>query len=114
MLFIIYIIFVGLVSANLLQNNIKQESKIVGGQEAKDGASPYQVSLQIRKSHLCGGAIIHERFIVTAAHCLAGRKAVNFEILVGTNDVKNGKEYYDSDLLLTHSRYVSSSLDISL
>lgn len=103
MLLIIYVTCLALVSANLIKNNIKQE-KIVGGQEAKDGAAPYQVSLQIRKSHLCGGAIIHEQFIVTAAHCLAGQKAENFEVLVGTNDVKNGGEYYDSDLLLIHSR----------
>lgn len=103
MLFIIYVACLALVSANLLQDNMKPE-KIVGGQESKDGAAPYQASLQIRKSHLCGGAIIHEKFIVTAAHCLAGQKAENFQVLVGTNDVRNGGEYYDSDLLLIHSR----------
>ena len=103
MLFIIYVTCLGLVSGDLLRNNEQQE-KIVGGQEAKDAAAPYQVSLQIRKSHICGGAIIHEQFIVTAAHCLAGQKAANLKVLVGTNEVNNGGEYYDSDLLLTHNR----------
>lgn len=104
MLLIIYVICLGLVRGDLLRNYKQHESKIVGGQEAKDGEAPYQVSLQIRKSHLCGGAIIHEKFIVTAAHCLAGQKAESFKVLVGTNDVKNGGEYYDSDLLLIHCR----------
>ena len=48
--------------------------------------------------------MIHEHFVITAAHCLAGQKAEYFQVLVGTNDVKNGGECYASDLLLIHSR----------
>ncbi|XP_061667145.1 serine protease 27 [Syngnathoides biaculeatus] len=45
------------------------ENRIVGGMDATDGAWPWQVSVQKDAAHVCGGSIITENWILSAAHC---------------------------------------------
>lgn len=48
-------------------------NRIVGGTKAEPGEFPFQVRLNIRSrrgSSLCGGVIIDQRHILTAAHCM--------------------------------------------
>uniref|UniRef100_A0A8C0B7N9 Transmembrane serine protease 4 n=1 Tax=Buteo japonicus TaxID=224669 RepID=A0A8C0B7N9_9AVES len=43
--------------------------RVLGGSPAAIEAWPWQVSLQYRKEHICGGSIIDPSWILTAAHC---------------------------------------------
>lgn len=44
--------------------------KIIGGEVPPDGAVPWQITLRtIDTKHLCGGALIGNRLVLSAAHC---------------------------------------------
>uniref|UniRef100_A0A8C9UXY4 Zgc:100868 n=1 Tax=Scleropages formosus TaxID=113540 RepID=A0A8C9UXY4_SCLFO len=46
-------------------------TKIVGGQNAAPGSWPWQVSMRYQGSHVCGGSLINNRWVLSAAHCFA-------------------------------------------
>ncbi|KAF4526471.1 hypothetical protein B566_EDAN015133 [Ephemera danica] len=68
-------------------------SRIVGGQPASEGEYPSQVSIRYAGAHNCGGTIISDRFILTAAHCVKIPGVEQFTVAVGTNNWNKGVEH---------------------
>ncbi|XP_058616101.1 granzyme B-like [Onychostoma macrolepis] len=59
---------------------------IVNGREAKPHSRPYMVSVQKDKEHICGGFLISDRFVMTAAHCRKNAPVVT--VVLGAHDLR--------------------------
>ncbi|XP_026477982.1 anionic trypsin-2-like [Ctenocephalides felis] len=46
------------------------DTRIVGGSPAVEGQFSFAVSLRVRGKHLCGGSLIRNDTVLTAAHCI--------------------------------------------
>ncbi|XP_058178166.1 polyserase-2-like [Anopheles ziemanni] len=79
--------------------------RVIGGTDAVEGTAPYQVSLQHNGKHFCGGSIVGDRWVLTAAHCTRDLQVENTTILAGTNNLGKGGKNYTIDRVIPHSRF---------
>merc|ERR1719513_506420 len=73
-----------------IEGPARKEGRIVGGVEATEHAWPWQVALFIDDAWFCGGSIISENYVLTAAHCADG--ASYFDIMAGAHNVRESSE----------------------
>ncbi|XP_048037159.1 granzyme B(G,H)-like isoform X3 [Megalobrama amblycephala] len=62
---------------------------IVNGNEVRPHSRPYMVSLQAYGHHICGGFLISDQFVLTAAHCWNGLNILM--VVVGAHDLRDSK-----------------------
>jgi secreted trypsin-like serine protease len=104
-LIILNLLFVALSSAT--PTNLAKAPPIVGGFLANKNEFPHQVALTVYGYIRCGGSIISEHFVLTAAHCLVSKTQLkSFDVLVGVNnlDDENGQRYKVVDQI-PHEKY---------
>ncbi|XP_059622747.1 chymotrypsin-2-like [Phlebotomus argentipes] len=93
------------------------EGFIVGGQNAVAGQFPHMASLRsTANSHFCGGFIVNNRWVVSAAHCTINRTPANTWIVVGALQLSTGGTNVFTSAVVNHPNYTPSTLanDISL
>lgn len=92
------IIILLLLTLSINLNGLSIRKRIVGGRTATQNQFIYQVSIQTPQfhQHACGGAIIHENWILTAAHCVReiADKPESAVVHVGANELIGGNAFH--------------------
>ncbi|KAE8589252.1 hypothetical protein XENTR_v10017480 [Xenopus tropicalis] len=85
---------------------IEDDDKIVGGYHC---SVPYQVSLNAGY-HFCGGSLINEHWVVSAAHCYQSK----MELRIGENNIElleGTEQFIQSAKIIRHPQYNSWTID---
>uniref|UniRef100_A0A2K6QT24 Complement factor D n=1 Tax=Rhinopithecus roxellana TaxID=61622 RepID=A0A2K6QT24_RHIRO len=72
--------------------------RILGGREAEAHARPYMASVQVNGEHLCGGVLVAEQWVLSAAHCLEDAADGKVQVLLGAHSLSQpepSKRLYD-------------------
>ncbi|XP_057328312.1 trypsin-1-like [Microplitis mediator] len=104
MLKLIVLFIFSAVAADPLRNNLllKQNARIIGGQDAAIEDFPYQVNFLRNGFNRCGGAIIAKNWVLTTASC-----PVEYGMIVhaGSNFTNAGGSYHTVARVIKHEAF---------
>uniref|UniRef100_A0A8D2KXN5 trypsin n=1 Tax=Varanus komodoensis TaxID=61221 RepID=A0A8D2KXN5_VARKO len=88
---------------------VDDDDKIVGGYDCLRYSVPYQVSLN-SGYHFCGGSLISDQWVVSAAHCYKSR----MQLVIGEYNLavlEGDEQFINSAKVIRHEGYSSWTLD---
>ncbi|XP_068453308.1 chymotrypsin-C-like [Clinocottus analis] len=69
-------------------------SRVVGGEDVRPHSWPWQISLQYNRQgewrHTCGGTLISDQWVLTAAHCIS--KSKEYRVALGKHNLVQTEE----------------------
>uniref|UniRef100_A0A023G588 Putative trypsin n=1 Tax=Amblyomma triste TaxID=251400 RepID=A0A023G588_AMBTT len=98
------------------RNLLYDTERIVGGSDAGPLEFPWQVSVQVFSSHQCGGVILDEYWILTAAHCMK-YSPIFYKIYVGKDHLfrkELTERYYYVSEIIKHPYYSEDTVDYDI
>uniref|UniRef100_A0A1I8NEJ2 Uncharacterized protein n=1 Tax=Musca domestica TaxID=7370 RepID=A0A1I8NEJ2_MUSDO len=96
------------------------QPRILGGNRASEGQFPHQVLVRSTSGTVCGGSIISEYYILTAAHCVTyGSPPIkestgSIIVKAGSTQLARGGQMLRVSKIIVHPDYDDSENDIAL
>lgn len=88
-------------------------TRIIGGQEAEVNEWPWQAGIVLKGSSnlFCGGTVISDLWILTAAHCVNDKSATQIQVLLAEHNLMDSNEPVRMDIsdIILHADYSVSA-----
>ncbi|KAM9221477.1 transmembrane protease serine 13 isoform 1-T1 [Dugong dugon] len=91
--------------------------RIVGGTLASESKWPWQVSLHYGTTHICGGTLINDQWVLTAAHCffVTREKMLDaWKVYAGTNNLHQLPEAASISQIIINGNYTEEQDDYDI
>ncbi|HVE94599.1 MAG TPA: serine protease [Acidimicrobiales bacterium] len=87
---------------------------IVGGTNVPPNGYPFMASVQDGGYHFCGGSVIANQWVLTAAHCVPDGKAAGLTVRVGSNSNTSGGTVIGVTAVKVHPSFDGTYFDAAL
>ncbi|VFV37289.1 low quality protein: polyserase-2 [Lynx pardinus] len=82
------LLLLGLFRSGLAFCGVASQARITGGSSAAAGQWPWQVSITYDGTHACGGSLVSEQWVLSAAHCFPREHVKeDYEVKLGAHQL---------------------------
>ncbi|XP_050082624.1 trypsin-7-like [Anopheles aquasalis] len=100
-----YVVLLCLLHCSCGFSDNEEIGRIVGGAAVDISMHPYQVSIQELEDHICGGSIVTQLWILTAAHCLDDTIAKYVKVRVGSSFINKSGIVHNAQTFTVHPEH---------
>ncbi|KAJ1086181.1 hypothetical protein NDU88_006305 [Pleurodeles waltl] len=91
----------------------RPRGRILGGAETKPNLRPpYMASIQVNETHQCGGLLLAQQWVLSAAHCLPESNSSRLRVLLGAHSLTEpepSKQYFQIRKQVAHPNYTAAN-----